>query len=114
MKQREAVLSRMEASVRDFVTERPDADYNAITRRFGSPEQIVATYLEEMDRQELEQELNSHRRIVRIVLTTAVIIICLWATVVFSALAEHSSRKDSYYVEKIVYETEIHDMMEGE
>ena len=114
MKQREMILTRMEASVRDFVSERPDANYNAITERFGTPEQIVTTCLEEIDGHELARELNSRRKIVRIVLTTAVIMVSLWAVVVFSALAEHSSRSDSYFVEQIVYETEIPDISEGE
>lgn len=114
MKQREMILTRMEASVRGFVTETPDADYNIIAERFGTPEQIVTTYLEEMDGQELERELNSRRKIVRIALTTAIIMVSLWAGVVISALAEHSSRSDSYFVEQIVYETEIPDISEGE
>ena len=97
----------VENSVRDFVSDTPGADYDAIVDRFGTPEQITASYLEEMDGQELVRELNSRRKIVRIALTTAVIMVFLWAAVVFSELAEHNSRSDSFFVEEIVYVTEI-------
>ena len=47
-RQKKQILSRVESSVRDFVTENPHADYAAITQRFGTPQQIAASYIEEM------------------------------------------------------------------
>lgn len=113
-KQKKQILRRVETSVRNFVSERPNADYHMVTARFGTPKQIVQTCLEEMNGEELIRELNSRRKIVRIVLTTAVIVISLWAAVVILALAEHNSRANGYFVEQIVHETEVSDILEGE
>ena len=107
-------MRRVETSVRDYVSARPNADYHMVTARFGTPKQIVQTCLEEMNGEELIRELNSRRKIVRIVLTTAVIVISLWAAVVILALAEHNSRANGYFVEQIVHETEVSDILEGE
>ena len=102
----------VENSVRDFVSDTPGADYNAIVARFGTPEQITVSYLEEMDGQELAKELDVKRKIVNIVTVAAVIAVVLWAGVVFSELAEHEQHQNGFYVEKIVDEYDI--TVEGE
>ena len=102
MKQRELILSRMEASVRDYVSERPDADYHTITARFGTPKQIVISCLEEMDGEELARELNVRKKIVGVVIATAFIVTMLWGSIVLSAFAEHDANMDGHIEEKIV------------
>ena len=72
-RQKKQILSRVEASVRDFVTENPNVDYAAIEQRFGTPPQIAASCIEEMDAQELTLQLRIRKTIVRIVAVTALI-----------------------------------------
>ena len=114
MTQRELILSRMEASVRDYVSERPNADYHTITAHFGTPKQIVISCLEEMDGEELVNELSVKKKVVGIVYTAAVIAVLLWAGAVFSALEEHEEHKNGFYKEKIVNVHEITNSVEGE
>ena len=103
-KQKKQILARVESSVRDFVTENPDADYAAIAQRFGTPQQIAASCIEEMDAQELTLQLRIRKTIVRIVAVTALVVVLLWAGVVVTALIRHVKAMNGYL---IVGEAEI-------
>jgi hypothetical protein len=108
-KQKEQILSRVESSVRDFVTENPNADYAAIEQRFGTPQQIAASCIEEMDAQELTLQLRIRKTIVRIVAATALVLVLLWAGVVVTALIRHVKAMNGYL---IVGEAEVIDRTE--
>ena len=108
-KQKEQILSRVESSVRDFVTENPNADYAAIEQRFGTPQQIAASCIEEMDAQELTLQLRIRKTIVRIVAATALVLVLLWAGVVVTALIRHVKAMNGYL---IVWEAEVIDRTE--
>lgn len=99
----------MESSVRDFVTENPNADYAAIEQRFGTPQQIAASCIEEMDAQESTLQLRIRKTIVRIVAATALVLVLLWAGVVVTALIRHVKAMNGYL---IVGEAEVIDRTE--
>ena len=108
-KQKEQILSRVESSAQDFVIENPNADYAAITQRFGAPQQIAASCIEEMDAQELTLQLRIRKTIVRIVAATALMLVLLWAGVVVTALIRHVKAMNGYL---IVGEAEVIDRTE--
>ncbi len=108
-RQKKQILSRVEASVRDFVTENPNVDYAAIEQRFGTPQQIAASCIEEMDAQELTLQLRIRKTIVRIVAATALVLVLLWAGVVVTALIRHVKAMNGYL---IVGEAEVIDRTE--
>ena len=108
-RQKKQILSRVESSVRDFVTENPNADYAAIEQRFGTPQQIAASCIEEMDAQELTLQLRIRKTIVRIVAATALVRVLLWAGVVVTALIRHVKAMNGYL---IVGEAEVIDRTE--
>lgn len=97
-RQKKQILSRVEASVRDFVTENPNVDYAAIEQRFGTPPQIAASCIEEMDAQELTLQLRIRKTIVRIVAVTALMAVLLWAGVVITALIRHVKAMNGYLI----------------
>lgn len=108
-RQKKQILSRVESSVRDFVTENPNADYAAIEQRFGTPQQIAASCIEEMDAQELTLQLRIRKTIVRIVAATALVLVLLWAGVVVTALIRNVKAMNGYL---IVGEAEVIDRTE--
>ena len=108
-RQKKQILSRVESSFRDFVTENPNADYAAIEQRFGTPQQIAASCIEEMDAQELTLQLRIRKTIVRIVAATALVLVLLWAGVVVTALIRHVKAMNGYL---IVGEAEVIDRTE--
>ena len=114
MAQREQILARMEASVLDFVSERPNSDFNTITAHFGTPKQIVISCLEGMDGEELARELAIKKKVIGVAVSVGAIVVLLWGSVVFSALMEHNDNAEGFYVEQIVNVTEIQNKVEGE
>lgn len=95
-KQRKQILSRVESSVRDFVTEHPGADYAAIAQRFGTPQQIAMSYIEEMGAPELRRELRIKKRIVCIAGATALAVVLLWAGFVLAVFIDSHKSINGY------------------
>ena len=97
-RQKKQILSRVESSVLDFVIENPDVDYDAITRRFGTPQQIATSCIEEMNAPELTQQLRIKKRILRVVGMTAVMLVLLWAGLVVASYVDHRKDMNGYLV----------------
>ena len=108
-RQKKHIRSRVESSVQDFVIENPHVDYATITQRFGTPQQIAASYIEEVSTPELTQQLRIRKTIVRIVAATALVLVLLWAGVVVTALIRHVKAMNGYL---IVGEAEVIDRTE--
>ena len=92
----------MADSVRDYVSEHPNADYQTITARFGAPQQIAASYIAEMEPTELLCNMRSHKKVVRTVLATALVIVILWAGIVTVAWANHHNHDNGYMIEEVI------------
>ena len=101
-KQKEQILSRVESSVRDFVTENPDANYNAIVSRFGTPTQIAESNIAEMDTAELLGNLQIHRRIVVIILAAATLLVMVRFGFRLAAYLEYYKKVNGYAVVEVI------------
>lgn len=108
------ILAQLEESIKKYAIEITDLDYAAIVARFGTPQQIAASYLEAMDIQELTQNFRVKKRIVGILLAAAMAAVLLWACVVFSAKAKFDVDTEGYFEEQIVDVTRIPDNGRGE
>lgn len=95
-KQKKQILSRVESSVRDFLAENPNADYAAMEQRFGKPQEIAASCIEEMSTPELTQQLRIKKKILYIIGATALIIILLWAGFVLAAVIDSHRSINGY------------------
>lgn len=85
MKQR--TMAQIEDNLNHFLDENPNVDYQAIVARFGTPEEIAATYVDEMDTPELLSNLRIKRKIVQIVAGTAAVAVAIWLGVAAVAFA---------------------------
>ena len=111
-KQKRRILSPVAASVWDYVTRYPNADYRTLTARFGEPQQIAETYVAEMEADELLRELDHRKEIVRIIFFTAVTIVTLWFGTVLYMICDNANSTNGYYVVEIVEEERI-ELTEG-
>ena len=59
----QGIISTIEA----YRAECPEADFEALQMHFGTPQQIAAAFVDEMQTQQLLKELRIRRRIMRIV-----------------------------------------------
>lgn len=77
-KQKKHLLRQLKHSVSGFLQEHPDADIAAVRQHFGTPEQIVASCLEEMDAPQVLRKIKANHRIVKIIIAVAACIVLLW------------------------------------
>ena len=93
-----------------FLEDHPDADYQAIVAQFGTPQQIAASYVDEMDTPELLNQLRINKKIVAIVSAAAVAALLMWAGVVTAAYVDHIDDMNGTLTTSIeVYEEWIFD-----
>ena len=100
-------MAGVKDSVRAYLTENPCADYKSIVTRFGTPQQIVETFVEEMEPEQLLRNLHFGRKVVDLVAITLMVVILLWAGVVFYALLDHVGDMNGYIVEEIINVVDI-------
>ena len=98
------VIQELETSLVTFQAENPNSDYNALIARFGTPSQIAATYIEDMNTTELFKNIRLKRTIVKIVSLTAIILILIWCLSTAWALYENRINGNGYFVEEIITE----------
>lgn len=92
------ILKRIESTVREYVMDTPNVSYEGLTERFGVPQQIAATYVEEMGTDELLRDLRIRRRIVRAVTAAALAVVILWAGFIGAAYVDHRKDVNGYLV----------------
>ena len=99
--QKKEIVHRIGTMVAEFLAENPEADYEAIVSRLGSPNQIAASCLEEMDTAEVMKKLHTKKRIVCIVAAAALAVVLLWAGVVAATYETHTRDMNGYFTEQI-------------
>ena len=105
------IMARIKTVLDDYLNDHPDADFAELSHRFGTPQQIAASYIEEMNVQDLLKQLRIRKKIICIVVATALTLVSLWAGVVITALIRHVKAMDGYL---IVGEAEVIDRWEIE
>lgn len=110
-KLKNAILERIRNTVREYLTEKPESSYEELMERFGSPQQIAATYVEDMGTDELLRDLRIRRRIIGVVAATAVAVVALWVGFITAAYVDHVNDVSGYLVvgEAIVTERNVTD-----
>ena len=92
-----AFLNQIQENVKVYLAENQNADYHAITERFGTPQQIISSYVQEMDTQEISNGMRCRNIVIGIVISVAVLILLSWSGVVYNAMTKHLDQHDGYY-----------------
>lgn len=100
-KQKKAILNRIRTTVEEYLAENPGAAYEEIISRLGSPNQIAASCLEEMDTVKVVKKLHTKNRIVCIVTAAALAVVLLWVGVVMATYEAHIRDINGYFTEQI-------------
>lgn len=100
-KQRGIILSQVKEELNILLTENPDAGYDDIVERFGTPQQITASYLDEMDKRGLAQQLHVRRKIIRIVSAMALVIMVVWIGAVCISIIDSFDDTNGFIVEQV-------------
>ena len=93
------IIHNIEATIQVYLEENSGADFAEIEQHYGTPQQIAATYIDEMGTVELMKQLKTRRRIVYTVFTATAIVVLLWTTALTVALIDsHKSTSRHYHV----------------
>ena len=97
-KPKERILEEISVTLTEFLSSNSSAGYADFIARFGTPQQIAASYVSEMETGTLLRDLRIRRRIVSIVMLTATILITLWTGLVTASYLDHRHNMDGYLV----------------
>lgn len=103
-KMKRQMLGEIEANIDDFVGENPEVSYEDIVSRFGTPQQIASTYVDEAETGELLRMLRVRRKILTIIASVAVLITVLWAAGVAAELYSDVFKSKTAYIEVAIIE----------
>lgn len=105
-KTKREMMARIRATVDAYIAEHPAADLAAIQARFGTPQQIAAAFVDEMETEELLQRINYRNKIIKGFAILAATIILLWTLAVTIALLDSFNSSGGHLVDDIIVITE--------
>lgn len=97
-KLKKQILAEIQASVEGYLEENPQADFDQVQARFGTPQTIAAAYVENLDTPSLLRSLRIRRRIVTTIGCIALVILASW-TIYIAASIEHQAKCFPGYIE---------------
>lgn len=96
-KRKNAFIRTLDSSIAAYISEHPDADFTQIERHFGTPQQIAASYIEEMDPQEITDKLKVRKRILQIVVSAVFLCALVWLILLAVAFLNELNSADGFY-----------------
>lgn len=105
-KTKREMMARIRATVDAYIAEHPAADLAAIQARFGTPQQIAAAFVDEMETEELLQRINYRNKIIKGFAILAATIILLWTLTVTIALLDSINSSGGHLVDEIIVTSE--------
>lgn len=101
-KMKQEILSQLKGSVRQYLQQNPDADFAAVQKHFGTPEQIAAGYVEDQASDSLIKGLNSKKRLITIVACALAVILLIWTALMVWAAWDSRNSEPNYVDVEIV------------
>lgn len=96
-RERKQIMAQITYSVKAFIAQEPEAGYEQLCARFGAPEVIAASCVENMGTAELLRSLRIRRRIVAIVAAVMAAVLVSWAGAVTWAIIQESRNLSGTY-----------------
>lgn len=82
------ILATVKENVATYLEENPAATFEEIQKHFGTPRQIAASYVEEMETPELMAKLRIRKRIITVICVAVGLAVLIWAVAVVIALVD--------------------------
>ena len=96
---RRYVMTQIRETVQKFVQEHPDADVAAIQAQLGTPQEIAAAYVENMETAAVLKGLRIRRRVLFAVCATMLAILISWTVLVTVETARAREADERSHVE---------------
>lgn len=92
----------MAGSVRDYAFDGEKPGYNQLVKRFGDPRQVAATYVNEMETDELIARLKINGKIISVVLLAVVLLVIVRFCFNLASLRSFQRDMNGYAVVEII------------
>lgn len=102
-KQKRRILDEIRERVNIYLEECPEADYDQIEARFGTPQTIAAAYVDDMNTSELLTALGIRRKFVTAVIVGVLALSLIWGIAVSIAYVQAHSVWNGYLDSYITY-----------
>lgn len=102
-KVKKPLLDALRAQAEEYIADGGDAA--ALEQRLGTPQQVAAAWVDEMEMPELLKALRSRRRVVLTVLAGVIAALAVWLAVCMVSLRDYHQAVDGH-VETIVTEVD--------
>ncbi len=91
------ILSNIRENVEAYLQGNPQADIVQIRAHFGTPQELAASYVADLDMANLLKELRVGRRVMTAVTAGLLAILLLWGCGIAAVVAEHHAVISGYY-----------------
>lgn len=92
------MMASITANIEGYLTEHSQMDFAALQNHFGTPQQIAAAYVEDMDTSELLSAIHNRRKILLSVVYGVTAIVAIWAVVMLILLVIGLGDELGYFV----------------
>lgn len=97
-KHKKQTLEQIRHSVEDYRTKTPTADMQDLLEHFGTPQEIAASYVENMTTPEILKKFCVRKTILLVVCAVAAVALLMWGTSLAVALINANKSIDGYGV----------------
>lgn len=101
--EKKKILADIKSNVTCYLEENPGADFDGVQAHFGTPDQITAAYIGEIDTPEIIRKLKIRNRIVAAVCVAVGICVLLWSAGIIAALIDNHL-SDNLVIESYITE----------
>ena len=91
------LMAEIKGNISHYLDDYPDSDYDAIVLRFGTPRQIAASYVEEMEPQDVLHGLRIKKRIVGIIAAGIALVVLVWGIGVAICVVDSINASGGYF-----------------
>ena len=96
------LIRDVKMNIRQYLQVHPDYGYAEVEAHFGKPQTIAASYIEDMDLQELVKAVHKRNRRLNVVLASASAVLVLWSAVCIYEFFDHVSHVNGFVESYII------------
>ena len=102
-KMKKQIVTHIKDSVSEYLSQNPDANFEAVQNHFGTPEQIASSYVDTQDAPVLLRKMSVKKKVIAIVAGAVTVALLVWAGAMAWAIYDNQ-RAEPTYVEVTIGE----------
>ena len=106
---KKSIIQRIDNTIQDRLALNPSCKLSEIEQWFGTSQQIAATYIDEMDMQDLLRSLKIRKKVLRIILIAVAIMISIYIAAITAAFINELDNASGQIIEEglIIQDNEL-------